>query len=346
VDLAVGADGSIFVAELKTVSRFTPPDGPFELFAGGGFNAFGDDVARLDYAFNLVEEVEVTSTGELLIAETIFDDPEDTARVSRVTAADRLIRVAGEGRTEVANGVDALEVRLPPLRALGVDADDNFYVLDARPDERDLFRSRRLLRVDATTGLLTILAGDSVYVPQPDDRGRFPDVEGLAPLDAFISIGSSLLVDAEGRILVGDSGAVIRFDLAQNTTEILAGTDRSQEPARGRGRRDVSGVGAPLRSVRFGRVDGLAFDPASEDFLYVADDFAGLVWRLDLVRDRAYVIAGKRRRFLDNIARIRVPDGVRNPFTRLGGPAGVVLAGGRAYIAETFSDTLRVLRPR
>ena len=276
---------------MKTVSRFTPPDGPLELFAGGGFNAFGDDVARLDYAFNLVEEVEVTNTGDVLIAETIFDDPEDTARVSRVNAAGRLLRVAGEGRTEVADGVDALEVRLPPLRALAVDADDNFYVLDARPDEPELFRSRRLLRVDATTGLLTVLAGDTTYVPTPDDMSRFPDVEGLAPLDAFINIGSSLLVDAQGRILVGDSGAIIRFDITENTTEILAGVDRSKVAPRS-GRRDVSGVGAPLRSVRFGRIDGLAFDPSSEDFVYVADDFAGLVWRLDLARDRAYVIAG------------------------------------------------------
>jgi hypothetical protein len=139
---------------------------------------------------------------------------------------------------------------------------------------------------------------------------------------------------------------LIRFDLVARTTETLAGTNFGETQAREEAGRAIAGQGAPLRAVVLGGLDDLAFAPDNEEILYVADPSSGIVWRLDLVRDRAFVAAGRRLSFDEELETREPDEALVDPSQELNFPVAVAPVLDRFYIAELFDDQLLVVRPR
>lgn len=339
---ATAPDGTVYVLGFDAVSTFDPATGEVLPFAGGGFTR-DEGADRLDFAFAKTDGAAVLDDGSLLLCDGGFgitgdgglaDYPGDVFRIGTDGAVRRF---AGNGTSHVTvDGALATETGLEWPQDVAVGPDGGVFVLvapvfgptSATDDEEG---RGKVLRIDPTLGTVRRVAGG----------GESFEGHGERPLDVRLTIPGSLLVDRSGRVLVGTGFEVYRFDLAGDRTEVLAGA--------GVGSLDVptvSGLGAPLRNVSFGRICGLAFDPASEDVLLASDDFAGVVWRLDLLHDRAHIAAGRQISFEESIRFVSVSGKPVERDSTLRAPGDAVRIGDRLFVAETFGQQIRELRPK
>jgi hypothetical protein len=321
------------------IMRYTPGVA-FELFAGGG-SSTGDGVDRLAYDFDadiggsgaIVSALAVAPNGAILIVTGDVGRSRSLAYVIRTDGV--VVRVAGDGTADLDESKPARETGLPFCCAAAFLPDGNVVVAT------DAFlypESDRVLAIRApTTDVADIVIGTVA-------GGGTADVSGFPPLGTRLLQPRAILVDSAGRILVGDRDWIVRFDLDAGTTTTLAGTNFGETDAGGGEGRTIGGVGAPLRTVVLGAVDDLAFVPGREDLLYVADPEAGIVWRMDLDRDRAFVAAGRRVDFQHRYTtRAPTPDAA-DPNQPLSFPVAVAPLGDEVFIAERFDDTLFSLR--
>ena len=95
-----------------------------------------------------------------------------------------------------------------------------------------------------------------------------------------------------------------------------------------------------------GALDDLAFARGRDDILYAADPEAGIVWRFDIERDRAFIAAGRRVDF-DQPITTRTPNAnVIDPNNPLAFPVAVAPLGDEVFIATRFDDRVFSLRRR
>ncbi len=346
-DLAVPPDEDVLYLSTDVLTSALPaaavmrhvPGGAFELYAGGG-TLTGDGVLRLDYDFDadiggsgaIVSALSAGPQGLLLV---VTGDVGRTRSLAYVVRADGIVvRVAGDGTPDLDESLPARQTGLPFCCGAAFDADTNVVVAT------DAFAypvSDRVLFIYADTPGL-----DGIRVATVAGGGDV-DVSGAHPLDTRLLEPRAVLIDAAGRIVVGDRDWLVRFDLALGTTTTLAGTNFGETDSGGEGR-TIGGIGAPLRTVVLGALDDLAFAPGRADLLYAADPEAGIVWRFDLARDRAFIAAGRRVDF-DRRLTTRPPSpGASNPDEPLNFPVAVAPLGGEVFIAERFDDKLFSLR--
>ncbi len=347
-DIAVAPDEDVAYVSTDLLSNDDPaaavlrytPGGALTRFAGGG-GATGDGIHRLAYDFDrdrgfegvVIGAVAAGRGGEIVV---VTGDRARGASVAYLVRADgSVLRIAGDG------GADLDESR--PARATGLPFCDAAALL---PNGdvllvTDAYRyplSDRVLRV--YTGFADI---ERIRVETVAGGGTV-DVDGADPLATRLLQPRALLVDAAGRVLVGDRDWLVRFDLVRRTTTTLAGTNFGEREEDGGDGRTLGGVGAPLRTVVLGALDDLAFAPGGEELVYAADPESGIVWRLDLVRDRAYIAAGRSVDF-DRTLTTRTPDpGAVDPNEPLDFPVAVAPLGDEVLIAELFDFRLFALR--
>jgi hypothetical protein len=347
-DLAVPPDDAVLYLSTDVLTSALPaaavirhvPGGTFDLYAGGG-GLTGDGVHRLDYDFDadmggsgaIVSALSAGPQGLLLV---VTGDVGRTRSLVYVVRDDGIVvRVAGDGTADLDESLPARQTGLPFCCGAAFDADTNVVVVT------DAFVypvSDHVLFIYADTPGL-----DGIRVVTVAGGGDV-DVSGAAPLDTRLLQPRAVLVDSAGRIVVGDRDWLVRFDLAQGTTTTLAGTNFGETDAGGGEGRTIGGVGAPLRTVVLGAIDDLAFAPGREDILYAADPEAGIVWRFDLARDRAFIAAGRRVDF-DRRLTTRAPSpGAASPDEPLNFPVAVAPLGDEVFIAERFDDRLFSLR--
>jgi hypothetical protein len=197
-------------------------------------------------------------------------------------------------------------------------------------------------RIDAVTTVVTTVAGGGDVEDRP-----------ARPRDArLLSTSRGLAVDRRGRLLVSSGGNVLRLDLAADTAETLnrgAAFAFPENPESAE-----FGEGAPLGSVAFGLVESLAFDDRDDEVAYLVSAFGGVVWRLDLVRRRAFLAAGRfptdkeRGRFMTEVlAPLSVPlRPEAPPNSLLHSAVSVVQSGDRLWIGEGAASRITVLERR
>jgi hypothetical protein len=345
-DMAVAPDEDVLYYSTDVLSSENPasallryvPGGVPELFAGGG-TLTGDGVHRLDYDFDrdmgfqgvFLSAVAVAAGGEILLVTGDLDRTRSV--VYEVLPDDTVVRIAGDGTADLDESKPARETGLPFCCAAAFHPQGGALVVT---DAYLYPESDRVLGIYATGTTTDTLRIGTVA------GGGTADVSGFAPLETRLLQPRAVIVDAQNRILVGDRDWLVRFDLDADTTTTVAGTNFGETEA-GVGR-VIGGVGAPLRTVVLGALDDLAFAPGREDILYAADPEAGIVWRLDLVRDRAFIAAGRRVDFTTAITtREPTPQGA-DPDQVLNFPVAVAPLGGEVFIAERFDDRLFSLR--
>lgn len=176
VGLAMGKDGSIFVADTyNDCIRVISPDGQVKTLAGGREPGFADG-AGAEAHFDTPCGIAVAKDGSLLIADT------GNHRIRRVGLNGSVVTVAGSGDTSDQDG-SPMEAGFDEPTAIAVRDADSFYVADAAG-------SIRLVSLNAS--------GDV----QPFVKTELPDLSfnrpaGLAILPsgelAFAESGASLI---------------------------------------------------------------------------------------------------------------------------------------------------------
>src|SRR5437867_4312974 len=236
--IALHASGNLFIADRLRVRRVEASTGVITTIAGNGNCCFSGDggpatAAGLDYCLNVAVDI----AGNVFTAE-----PCNNHRVRRVDATTGIITtVAGNGVHGFSgDGGPATAAELGSPVAVAVDAAGNVLIADT-------FRVRR---VDATSGIITTIAGNGMFPPDSGDGGPATDAQLAAVGLAF---------DAAGNLFIADADRIRRIDANTGIISTVAGT----------GIRGYSGDGGPAIAAQLYEPLGLAFDTAGN--LFVAD---------------------------------------------------------------------------
>lgn len=186
---------------------------------GPGFA--GDGGPAVDALVHFPDDVDVDSLGNVVIAD------DRNRRVRRIDAVTGVITtIAGDG-TSAYDGDDqpATTAALYPL-AVAFDADDNLFIAEPR----------RIRRVDATTGMITTVAGDGVGGSWVDESD-----EGQSATSVGFSHVSGIDVAPDGDLVLADTGnsVILRVDADTGTIGRVAGNPDVFELADGVPARDV-----------------------------------------------------------------------------------------------------------
>src|SRR5207302_624534 len=151
VGIAVDSSGNLFIAEGNNnrIRRVDAATGIITTVAGNGILGFsGDGGPATSAELFLPSGLAVDRVGNLFIADT------HNHRIRRVNAATRLITtVAGNGTAGFSgDGGPATAAELALPQAVAVDAAGNLFIADTL--------NERIRRVDATTGIITTVAGN------------------------------------------------------------------------------------------------------------------------------------------------------------------------------------------
>jgi hypothetical protein len=166
--------------------------------------------------------------------------------VLRRSTSGAMSRVAGNGQFGITpgagDGAAATAAPMSAMTALLVDADGNLLIGQANG----------ALRKVAADGTLSTIAGIGAIRLADASGGQFaPD--GTKAIDLKLAQVSSLVIDANNRLYIGDSqsSAVVRVE-PDGTVTLIAG-DQS-------GTAEPTVAGQPANQTRFADADGLAFD--------------------------------------------------------------------------------------
>src|SRR5438552_18724 len=237
--VGVDAAGNVLIPDTtnERLRRIDARTGIITTIAGNGTPSFsGDGGPATTAQIGFVPGVAVDPAGNLFITD------HNAQRIRRVDAATGIITtVAGNGVQGFSgDGGPATAAELGSPVAVAVDAAGNVLIADT-------FRVRR---VDATSGIITTIAGNGMFPPDSGDGGTATDAQLAAVGLAF---------DAAGNLFIADADRIRRIDANTGIISTVAGT----------GIRGYSGDGGPAIAAQLYEPLGLAFDTAGN--LFVAD---------------------------------------------------------------------------
>jgi DNA-binding beta-propeller fold protein YncE len=188
----------------------------------------------------LVLEASDTTFGKGRIGLGSFDDLGAFRNVNMTSAAAETalqVEVVAGGGTLVENA-PATQCKVTQPFGIAFDPQDNMFICE---------ETHRLLRVDAKTGVLTVVTAAKGKNAPPGDNGRAKDASFIAP--------HNLVADAEGNLFIADTYhyAVRRVDAKTGLVTTFAGN----------GSKELSGDGGAATSAG---LDGLACLCFNHDF--------------------------------------------------------------------------------
>jgi len=253
--------GDVYIAEslANKVRRVRASDGVIDAFAGSGVAGFGGDGGPAASA-SLTGPADIAvDAGGAFVAM-----PSRLRRVDFATST--ISTVAGKVSLDgVLDGVPATQTQLD-LDFPGdvtFDAAGNLFFTDTY--------HARIRRVDATTGIVTTVAGNG-------SQGY--NGELIPAADVWISLPSAVAVDAAGNVYYTDESRVRVVDATTGLVRTIAGT----------GDCEFSGDGGPAVSAEVCYPADLLFAP--DGSLLVADTDNRRVRRIDMTTGEITTIAG------------------------------------------------------
>ena len=242
--LAVDSGGNLFLSDLEDdqrVRRVDAATGILTTVAGGGANSPGDGGSALASSIGDILGLDVDAAGNLYLTDVY---PYQSVR--RVDALTGIIStIAGGGTGPLCGaGVLATTARLDVPYDAAVDPAGNLFIAGNY--------CFRVYRVDALTGLMTILAGTGVSGSAGDG--------GLATA-AQLSLPTGVAVDPLGNVFISDqaNGRVRRVDVGTGIITTVAG-----------GGANDPGDGGPPTTASLGRLTKIAVTDGGATF-YVGD---------------------------------------------------------------------------
>ncbi len=237
-----------------SASKAFSQQGIITTIAGGGANS---PVALSAYI--APSSVAVDSLGNIFIASSGMHE------VLRVDPLGNLTQVAGTGAGGfTGDGGPAASASLSFPSDVAVDAQGNLFIADSH--------NQRVRRVDATTGIITTVAGSG-------QRGYSGD--GGPATSASFDFPDAVAVDARGNLFIwdNDNHRIRRVDVVTGIVTTVAGN----------GTYGYSGDGGPATSASI-FATGVAVD--SQGNLFISDPFNERVRRIDAVTGIITTVAG------------------------------------------------------
>jgi sugar lactone lactonase YvrE len=257
---AEDSSGNVFIADSgDNVIREITTDGKIHLFAGNGSSGGAAETVTPTSTPTTVslwhpESVAVDSTGNVFIADS-FDN-----RVLEVTAAGAVSVVAGTGKgSYTGDGAAATSATLSFPTGVAVDAQDDVYIADSA--------NNVIRRVDASTGMITTVAGDYAADQVANAcLGGFSGDGGVAT-SAQLNDPEAVALDGAGDLFIADTfNNAIREVAPDGTITTLV----NASTAAGAENTSPTGSGAVPASTHLNTPEAVAIDP-STNVLYLAD---------------------------------------------------------------------------
>ncbi|MCJ7502401.1 MAG: hypothetical protein MUP80_05010 [Acidobacteriia bacterium] len=252
--LAADPSGNLFIADWDNnrIRRVDAKTGTISTVAGNGKRGFdGDGGPATQASLSRPAGVETDQFGNLFIADTW------NHRVRRVDAATGIITtVAGNGSREYAgDGGPAIDAGLGLFPDIALDKLGNLFIADNN--------NRRVRRIDATTHIITTVAGDGGLCYRGD--GSLAKSTGLLN-------PSAVAFDADYNLFIaaGSWNTIHRVDSATGIMTTVAGNRL----------RRLAGDGGPAIQASLAVPTGIALDSAGN--LYIADFSNHRVRRVDV----------------------------------------------------------------
>ena len=213
--VAVDQAGNVFITDYAAnrVRRVDASTGIITTIAGSGptqllgGDFWGDGGLAVDAALNAPNGIAVDQQGNIFIADS------QNHRIRKIDTRGIITTVAGNGeRGYSGDGGPAVEASLWKPEGVAVDAFGNLYIADEAND--------RIRRVDASTGIITTVAGRGRGSPA-EDVG-----DGMPASEALLYSPTSVAVDSEGNLFIADSGhnRVRRVDAKTGIITTVAGS--------------------------------------------------------------------------------------------------------------------------
>ena len=204
----------------------------------GANNVFITDVSN-----NVVRMIYQGGTVPKILQEAL------TAQSLPAPTAGYIYTVVGGGTSAADNGISPITAQLSAPYGVFVDGNENVYVTDGG--------NYRVLRIDATTGLLTRIAGQYGVACSSGNCG-----DGGPATDATFAYPEDVAVDDASNVFISDySASAIRKIDSSGTISLIAGTELSS---------GFSGDGGPATSALLGIPNYMTLDSAGN--LYFTDD--------------------------------------------------------------------------
>jgi sugar lactone lactonase YvrE len=189
ISLAVGPDGSIFIAaDAHDRIRKIGSDGIIQTMAGTGEHVFGGDGGpAIAASLKGPSDIAIDRRGNLFVADTF------NHRIREIDTRGLIRTVAGNGTTEGNADIDgrgANKVSLNAPESIAVDDDGNLFIADSG--------NGRICRVDRE-GIITTVAGRG-------NRSKGYNDESSQAISAVVNNPFAVAADHEGNIYIADYG--------------------------------------------------------------------------------------------------------------------------------------------
>ncbi len=239
--VTLDAAGNLYIADfLSSRVRRVTPAGVITTVAGTGQPGFsGDGGPATSAAMYLPERMAVDGAGNLYIVDY------GNCRVRKVSASGTISTVAGDGQNNCVysgDGVVAVATAMAPFD-VAVDSAGNLFIADGI--------NNRVLKVDASTGIVSTIAGTGT-AGISGDNGPATSAQLNRPV--------GIALDSAGNLYIADSfNAEVRMVNASGIISTVAGN----------GAANFSGDGGPATGAELFTPSGVSLDPAGN--LYIAD---------------------------------------------------------------------------
>jgi sugar lactone lactonase YvrE len=301
--VALDSSGNLFIADGNNrIRRVDAVTGVITTVAGNGTQGFsGDGGPATNASLNGAESVAVDSSGNLFIADR------ENQRVRRVAAATAVIATVAGGGSD-GDGGPATSAFLTNTYGVAEDKSRSLFIADTQ--------NSRIRRVDATTGIITTVAGNGTY----GDSG-----DGGAATNASLDYPEGVAVDMAGNLFIADYGnfVVRRVDGVSGVITTVAGS----------GNYGYSGDGGPATSASLENPTDVAVDEWGN--LFIADVYNQRVRRVDASTGIITTVAGNGTPGYSG-------DGGPATSASLYHPSGVAVdAYGNLFIADSLNYVVR-----
>ena len=258
-----GTSDSTETSDASDVDQVLTNVGDISTFAGTGDPGFeGDDGFAAQAKIYAPSGIALDNEGNLYVTTSEH-------RVRKVAVATGVIStIAGTGSNgDFGDGGPAVQAGFNGPRGLAVDEGGNVYVSD--------FANNRIRKIDATTGIITTVAGGGLGDPLKQQLG-----DGGLATDALVREPLDVAIDNQGNLFIVAKHRLRKVDLAGVITSV-AGT----------GSRALSGDGGPAQDAGLAEPEGVAVDASYN--IYIADADNHRVRRIDGATDVITTLAGQ-----------------------------------------------------
>jgi sugar lactone lactonase YvrE len=304
LDVAVDLAGNVYTAEgFDRIREINGSTNVINTIVGNGSPGYeGDNGPASTSQLNNPNAIVRAANGDLFVADEI------NYSVRKIDAITSVITTyAGIGKSVFTLDGKAATNGMRSVDDIAIDAASNIYVVEGS--------ANRIRKIDATTGLLSTIAGTGT--------DGFSGDGGLAT-SAMLSGPSGICIDKDGNIFISDNNRVRKIDGVTKKISTVAGT----------GSYGYSGDGGPAISALLYYPSRLAADKNGN--IYFSDNYSHRIRKIEKSTGILTTVAGKQQ------SKGFSGDGGLATEAQLNYPLGVsVDNAGNLYIADTQNSRIR-----